>query len=332
VYTTIYANGPIQSQLASDSQNAFQLYPIGGVYPFFIDALGNTTTQRLTAKGGFTGGTGSFQNLSATNLTASGAGSFNGTLTAGATGTFNGGITTTSISASDVNANSVVSAAVTAKSSGFLATNNGGFNVFNGSTFPFRANGSGAVTCTSISSTGTGSFGPVGASQLAVSGAISASSIQASNITLNSTPLFNPAYLRAVLSSSGVAANATVNLSWNQGTSSSINIVNAPGFRIVCPDVGIYVFSGKLNANVAITSNKVAILRQSSDGGANWTVLQEWRCGSAPANSDFVLSGYLINTPVANTSFSVQFANDTASSFTFNNNSLYSHLSIWRIA
>ncbi|NDD64834.1 MAG: hypothetical protein EBZ36_12815 [Acidobacteria bacterium] len=300
---------------------------------------------KIYSNGSFTGGTGAFD----------------GPLTVGGTGTFNGGIITTSISG-DVNANNVNATSVTAKSSGFLATNGGGFNVFSGGgVYPFKANGSGAVTCTSITSGGgTGTFGPVGASQLAVSGAITCTgtgsfgtvaapiincsgtgsfgnistsgTVQASNITLNSVPLFNPAYMRAVLSSSGVSASVTVNLSWIVGNSSNITLNASPGFRFIVADAGIYVFSGKLNSNMAITSTKVAILRTSSDGGVNWNVLQQWQCGSAPANSDFVLSGYLINATVANTSYSVQFTNDTASTFTFNNSYLYSHLSIWRIA
>jgi hypothetical protein len=323
----MYSNGPTGSYLQTDS----------GVVCNFLG--------KVNVGGRLAGATGTF-----TTLYASG------------TGTFDNGISTTAISSGDVYANSVYSTAVTAKSSGFLATNGGGFNVFSGGgVYPFKANGSGAVTCTSITSGGgTGTFGPVGASQLAVSGAITCTgtgsfgtvaapiincsgtgsfgnistsgTVQASNITLNSVPLFNPAYMRAVLSSSGVSASVTVNLSWIVGNSSNITLNSSPGFRFIVADAGIYVFSGKLNSNMAITSTKVAILRTSSDGGVNWNVLQQWQCGSAPANSDFVLSGYLINATVANTSYSVQFTNDTASTFTFNNNYLYSHLSIWRIA
>jgi hypothetical protein len=282
---------------------------------------------RIYSNGSFTGGTGAF----------------NGTLTVGGTGTFNGGIATTSISASDVNTNSVVSAAVTAKSGGFLVTNNGGFNVFNGSTFPFKADGSGAVTCARISSTGTGSFGPVGASQVAVSGAISAASIACTgtgtfgsistpSMTLNNIAMPTPAFLRANLVSTGIAASSNVSMSWSTGSSSIITVSTTLTYKITVPDVGSYLFGGKINVATAITSVKVIALQTSTNDGSSYNTVMEWKNGSNPVGGDFVLAPYINTTVAANQLFHVKFNNDSGATITFNNSAILSFITICRIA
>ena len=192
-----------------------------------------------------------------------------------------------------------------------LPTSNA-FTVFNGSTYPFVVDKNGNATAQNLTANGTTSL----------------QALTATSMTLNNVTMPTPAYLRAYLTSSGVAASSTVSLSWMVGSNSVINMPSAPTYKIVCPDIGVYLFAGKINCGTAITSIKVLALKTSTDNGVNYTIVAQWQNGSAPAGMDFVFGTYLHVPTVSNQIFQVTFNNDLTTTFPLNNVSILSSVSL----
>jgi hypothetical protein len=125
---------------------------------------------------GCTGATGSFTSLVTNNLNV------------GATGTFYD-LAATNIKAGSVNSDAVTSTGVVAKVSGFLAMSGGGFKVFNGTTYPFSADGTGNITCNSLTTNATTSLQNTTCATLTCSGTGSFANLAVSNnvktVTMN---------------------------------------------------------------------------------------------------------------------------------------------------
>ena len=118
-----------------------------------VQGLASVVTGPTGASGatGATGPTGMFPSSVTGNLNVTGTGTF-GSIGAG------------DINVSSVKTTTVDSVGVTARGSGFLATSGGGYNVFNGTSFPFQVDGSGNVACAKIACLGTGGFASVSCS------------------------------------------------------------------------------------------------------------------------------------------------------------------------
>lgn len=144
--------------------------------------------------------------------------------------------------------------------------------------------------------------------------------------------MFTPAYMRAYLVSASVAATSTTSLSWGVGNNSVINIPTPPSYKLVCPDIGAYLFGGKINCATAISSIKVVALQTSTDSGSSYNTVLQWQNGSNSVNGDFVLAPYINVTIVANQIFQLKFTNDTGATFSFNNSAILSYMTIVRIA
>jgi hypothetical protein len=222
------------------------------------------------------------------------------------------------------------------------------FALFNGSTYPFvvdkfgnttsngiTANGATNLknlTCTTATATGLTVNGATTTQNLTATGTTSLQALTATSMTLNNIAMPTPAYLRAYLVSASVGAGTTNSLNWNVGSNLVINIPSPPSYKLVCPDIGAYLFGGKINCGSAIASTKVVSLQTSADGGFNYNIVQEWKNGSTPVGGDFVLAPYINVTVVANQIFQLKFTNDTGATFYFNSSALLTYLTIVRIA
>jgi hypothetical protein len=167
---------------------------------------------------------------------------------------------------------------------------------------------------------------------LTATGTTSLQALTATSMTLNNIAMPTPAFLRANLVSTGIGASSNVSMSWSTGSSSIITVSTTLTYKITVPDVGSYLFGGKINVATAITSIKVVALQTSTNDGGSYSTVMEWKEGSTPVGGDFVLAPYIHTTTVANQAYQVKFNNDSGAFLTFNNSTILSFLTICRIA
>jgi hypothetical protein len=145
---------------------------------------------------------------------------------------------------------------------------------------------------------------------------------------LNNVTMPTPAFLRANLASGGVGASANVSLGWGTASSSIITVSTTLTYKITVPDVGSYLFGGKINCTTAITSVKVIALQTSTNDGSSFNTVMQWQNGSTPIGTDFVLAPYINTTVAANQVFQLKFNNDSGANITFNNTAILSFLNL----
>ena len=157
-------------------------------------------------------------------------------------------------------------------------------------------------------------------------GTLTCSSLMVNNITMPT-----PAYMRTQLSTSTYPLGITSDITWTSAMASTITMVSSPGALIRLPAIGVYLISGKLSVQTFLNS-ACALDIQTSTDFTTWSTPLICQLASVPANSDFNISNFLLNTTVVNQQIKLIFVNSLASTVTFNSGNSVSFLNVVRIA
>ena len=256
------------------------------------DGLASVVTGPTGATGA-SGPTGTFPSTFTGSITVTGTGNFGNIYCGNGTGNF-AYIGAGDISVGTLKTTSFVNTSSVSASSGFVATNASGYGVFDGTSYLFRADGTGTVSCARVVCNGTGSFGNVACGSLTGSTGYF-SSVSSNYMTTNSLVSNGGLTVTGTGTFGSVACNGT-------GSFNNVTCSGTGGFNNVsCSGTGSFVnvsCSGtgafnKLSTSSTMTSGGQftsfgGVLMDSSSSGAAFAVYNSSFAGPYPFYVDSV--------------------------------------------
>ena len=139
--------------------------------------------------------------------------------------------------------------------------------------------------------------------------------------------MFPPSYIIVQNSLASVSASATTDLTWT--TVSNLGITFS-GTAITIPTVGVYVLSGKVSINTALTST--CSFKIQAYYGISWTTIAYYQLSSLGTNSDFNMVPFTLAVGLPNQYIKITFINGMSSAVTLNTSATLSFFNVSRIA